>query len=84
MEKANLFFSDVMRRHNLTDEQVSILQSWFFPSLEENANKQIVESTKDMVAAYNKWLSEQSRPQEKKEPVGKMTDEELERLASMF
>jgi hypothetical protein len=84
MEKANLFFADVMRRHDLNNDQIQTLQSWFFPSLEENENMKVLESTKDMVLAYNKWLSEQPRPQEHQEPVGKMTDEELERLASMF
>jgi hypothetical protein len=85
MEKdLNLFFSDVIKKHTLTEEQALNLQKMFFPGLDENPNKALMESVKDMTTAYLEWSAAQAKkpkPQEKAKP---MTDAEIEALASMF
>ena len=82
MEKdLNLFFSDVLKKHTLTEEQGIALQEMFFPSLDENPNKARMESVKDMTSAYLEW---QRNTAKKAEEVKPMTDSEIEALASMM
>ena len=88
MEKANLFFSEVMRKHTLTEEQINTLQSWFFPGFyDENPNRQLMESTKDMMSAYTQWEARQqalAKEAEQKKPLPPMTDAEIDEIAKMF
>ena len=85
MEKdLNLFFSDVIRKHTLTEEQALSLQQMFFPGLDENPNKALMESVKDMTSAYTEWQVKQARKPKAEEKVNPMTDEEIESLASIF
>ena len=82
MEKdLNLFFSDVLKKHTLTEEQGIVLQEMFFPGLDENPNKARMESVKDMTAAYLEWQRNTAKKVEEMKP---MTDSEIETLASMM
>lgn len=85
MENSNLFFADVMRRHELTEEQEMTLQEWFFPGFpNESPNKQRMESVMDMMGAYTKWQSDQAKKTKPQEKVKPMSDEEIECLAKLF
>lgn len=85
MEKdLNLFFSDVIKKHTLTEEQGLALQEMFFPGLNSDPNKARLESVKDMTSAYTEWQVKQARKPKPEEKVKPMTDEEIESLASMF
>lgn len=85
MEKdLNLFFSDVLKKRKLTEEQSLTLQEMLFPGWDSDPNKARMESIKDMTAAYTEWEIEQTKKPKTPEKVKPMTDAEVEALASMF
>ena len=90
MKDANLFFSEVLRkqREPLSDAVVEILRDLFFPGVyAEDPNRQLLESEKDMMSAYNRWEAEQAAQAKKHEaekPLPPMTDAEIEEIAKMF
>ena len=85
MEKdLNLFYCDVLKKHTLTDEQALALQQMFFPGLDENPNKALMESVKDMTTAYLEWSAAQAQQPQPEEKVEPMSDAEIDSLAEMF
>ena len=85
MEKdLNLFFADVLKeRGELTEEQSDQLQRALFPGLDNDPNKRLVESVKDMTRAYNQWAHKRSKKKEE-ENVKPMSDDEIDELANLM
>ncbi|MGM9687158.1 MAG: hypothetical protein ACI3YI_13195 [Bacteroidaceae bacterium] len=80
----NLFFADVLKeRGELTEEQSDQLQRMLFPGLDDDPNKRLVESVKDMTRAYDKWTHKRSKKKET-DNVKPMSDDEIDELANMM
>ena len=79
------FFADRLRNHSLTDEDETVLQKMLFPSYEENPNKAFIESTHDMLLAYEQWEMKR-KPDDKPNPAygEPMTDAEIDELAAII
>lgn len=82
MNKSNKFFADrLLQIGTLSEEQENALQSVLFPSFEPDPNMALLESTRQMVLAYQEW----ERKEANKQPsVETMSEAEIDALATIM
>lgn len=82
MNNSNKFFADrLLQIGTLSDEQVNALQSVLFPSFAPDPNMAVLESTRQMAAAYAEWERKEA---DKNPSVEPMTDAEIDALAAIM
>lgn len=81
MNNSNKFFADrLLQIGTLSDEQENALQATLFPSVEEDPNMALLDSTRQMMMAYAEW--EQKGAEQPN--VKPMSDAEIDALAAIM
>lgn len=81
MNNSNKFFADrLLQIGTLSNEQENALQATLFPSVEEDPNMALLDSTRQMMMAYAEW--EQKGAEQPN--VKPMSDAEIDALAAIM